>query len=114
MRGSANARLAINKAGDVAIKGEKMLFLNLGDEARATEFLAQRVAQGLDGAAIRSFEVPTAYVKELLGRAVPESMARLPGASVILVDVTKTRTSVGLRASEFPALLRAIISGSGQ
>jgi hypothetical protein len=48
--GSANSRLDIDELGNVAIKGDKILLLNLGDDARAGEFFAQRTAQGLEGA----------------------------------------------------------------
>lgn len=111
VEGPGNARLNISAGGDVSIKGDNMLFLNFGDEARVQEFLAQRLAQGHDGTIIRSFDVPTSYANDVAARAVPESMAR--GSSVISVDTTKTASSYGLRSSEFPGLQRAIIPGSG-
>ena len=89
-----------------------MLFLNFGDEARAQQFLAQRLEQGFEGTVIKRFDVPRSYYDDLVSRSVPENMAR--GNSVINVDTTKTATSFGLRSSEFPGLACAIIPGSGR
>ncbi|MDQ1290030.1 MAG: filamentous hemagglutinin, partial [Actinomycetota bacterium] len=111
VEGPGNARLNISAGGDVSIMGDSMLFLNFGDEARAQEFLAQRLTQGHEGTVIRSFDVLTSYAKDVAARAVPESMAR--GSSVISVDTTKTASSYGLRSSEFSRLRCAIIPGSG-
>lgn len=111
VEGPGNARLDINAAGDVSIKGDSTLFLNFGDEARAQDFLAQRLAQGFEGTTIRSFEVPTSYFDDLVSRSVPESMART--GSVFQVDTTKTAGSFGLRSSEFARLQCAIVPGSG-
>ena len=109
---TAFARLHIDVAGNVAIKGDAMLFLNFGDEARAQEFLAQRLEQGRQGVVLKFFDVPTSYAADVASRAVPESMGR--GASVIWVDMTKTESSYGLRSTEFPGLQRAIVPGSGR
>ena len=105
-----NARLNIDADGNVDIIGDNALFLNFGDEARAQEFLVQRVTQGFEGSVIRSFDVPTSFVEQLAARATPESMART--SSVFQVDVTRTSGSYGLRSSEFDGLLCAIIPGS--
>lgn len=113
VEGPGNTRLDISGSGDVSIKGDAMLFLDFGDEARAQEFLAQRLVQEKEGTVIKSFDVPTSYVDVLRARAMPESMAKQPGASVISVDTTKTASSFGLRSSELPGLQRAIILGSG-
>jgi RHS repeat-associated protein len=111
---AANARVAIGDDGGVAISGANMLFLNIGDAARAVEFQAQRLGQGFSGTVVKSFDVSSEYTDELLGRAVPEAWSRGSGATVLQVDVTKTATSVGLRASEFEGLQSAIVPGSGK
>ncbi len=110
----ANARLHIGQSGSVTISGEKMLFLNFGDEMRAQEFLARRLDQGLGDTAVRTFDVPTTYVENLAARARPESAGRLPGTSVITVDTGRTGASYGLRSTEFPALLAAVVPGSAR
>jgi filamentous hemagglutinin len=110
VEGPGNARLDVTPGGNMQISGDNTLFLNFGDEARAQEFLAQRLSQGFDGTVIKSFDVATSYVNDLYSRAVPESMAR--GSSVFQVDVTKTASSFGLRSSEFPGLMCAIVPGS--
>ncbi|HWM58886.1 MAG TPA: DUF6531 domain-containing protein [Pseudonocardia sp.] len=110
----ANARLDIGPSGDVAVKGDNMLFLNFGDQPRAQQFLDQRLAQGHSETVIKSFDVPRSYADSVASRAVPESMARQPDASIIHVDTTKTPSSYGLRSSEFPELQRSIIPGSGR
>lgn len=107
-----NARLDIDDGGDVSINGDNMLFLNFGDEARAQAFQAQRLGQGFEGTVIKRFDVSQSYYDDLVSRSVPESHAR--GNSVINVDTTKTSTSFGLRASEFPGLTCAIVPGSGR
>jgi hypothetical protein len=111
VEGPGNARLGIDGAGNVSIQGDKTLFLNFGDEARAQAVLEKRLAQGYEGTTIKSFEVPNSYVDSLRARAVPESMAR--GNSVFQVDVGQTSGSFGLRSSEFPGLQCATIPGSG-
>lgn len=97
----------------MAIKGNNALFLNFGDEARAQEFLANRLDQGYEGTVIKSFQVPSSYVDELRGSAVPESLARQFPDSPFVVDVSKAADQFGLRAANFGELLGNIIPGSG-
>ena len=52
MEGPGNARLDISPAGDVAIKGNKTLLLNFGQEARAQSFLERQLAQVLTPQAV--------------------------------------------------------------
>lgn len=75
VEGPGNARLDISPAGDVAIKSDNTLFLNFGDQTRAQESLATRLSQGFEGTSVKSFQVPSSYVNELRGTAVPESRA---------------------------------------
>lgn len=110
VRLAGSTRLNIDAGGNVGISGNNTLFLNFGDEARAQQFLAQRLSQGFEGTTTKSFDVPTSYVNSLVSRAAPESMAR--SASVFEVDATKTAGSYGLRSSEFPGLMCAIDPGS--
>lgn len=80
VEGNGNQRLLIDEAGNVEIpeiftnKGrgpERNLYLNFGDEARAQQFLEQRLEQFPDST-IKSFEVPRSFLDELRATAVPE------------------------------------------
>jgi filamentous hemagglutinin len=104
----------IGEAGEVAIVGDQTLFLNFGSRARAEEFLARRIDQGMPGATVRSFEVPRSFVDELRAIAVPEIQARQFPGRPIIVDVTRAPDQFGLRAKQIEALRRAIIQGTGQ
>jgi hypothetical protein len=105
--------LDIGPGGEVGIKGDNMLFLNFGQEARATSYLERRLAQGYEGSVIKSFDVPTSYLDALRAGAVPERMAgQFPG-SPLSVDVNQAADQFGLRASHFDELLRNIVPGSG-
>lgn len=88
------------------------LFLNLGDEARAEEFLRRRISQSYDGTVIKSFDTPTSYVDSLRSRAVPESEARAFPDRPFIVDVNKAVDQFGLRPSLFPELVDSIVPGS--
>jgi filamentous hemagglutinin len=114
VEGAINQRVLIDAAGKVSVQGRNMLFLNFGDAARAEQFLATRVAQGMKGATMKSFQVPTSFVDELAASAVPESMARQFPNAPLVVDVTKAANQFGLRPAQIEALKRAIIQGSGR
>lgn len=114
VEGAPNTRVLIGEGGEVAIQGENALFLNFGDKARADAFLAQRLAQGMPEAVIKSFEVPRSVLTELQNSAVLESqVAANPGAP-ILVDVTKAPNQFGLRPPQIQQVQQQIIQGSGQ
>jgi len=104
----------IGEAGEVAIVGDQTLFLNFGSRARAEEFLARRIDQGMPGATVRSFEVPRSFVDELRAIAVRETQAAAFPGRPLVVDVTKAPDQFGLRPEQIEALRRAIIQGTGQ
>ncbi|WP_248817404.1 RHS repeat-associated core domain-containing protein [Frankia sp. AgB32] len=114
VEGPGNERLNISPSGEVAIKGDNMLFLNFGQEARAQSFIERRLAQGFEGTQIKTFQVPTSYVDELRAAAVPESMMRQFPGSPLVVDVNQAVDQFGLRAAHFDDLLDNIIPGSGR
>jgi len=114
VEGMPNARIIIGPQGEVAIQGQKTLFMNFGSQVRAQEFLARRVQQGMPGATIKSFEVPQSFLTEMQQLAVPESMAGFYPGRPIIVDVTKAPNQFGLRADQIEALQRAVIQGSGR
>ena len=101
-------RLGIDAAGNVSIKGTNSLFLNFGQESRAQQFLDLRLSQGFDRTQIKTFQVPTSYVDELRGAAVPESMARQFPGSPIAVDVNRAPDQFGLRAAQLTPVLRSV------
>lgn len=114
VEGLPNTRLIVGDAGQVSVQGDQMLFLNFGQQARAEEFLATRLQQGMPGAQMKSFEVPQAFLNDLRSSAVPESMAsQFPGRP-LLVDPTKAPDQFGLRPEQIEALRQAIIQGSGR
>jgi RHS repeat-associated protein len=115
VEGPGNARVGIGADGSVSIRGDKTLFLNFGDEARANEFLSQRVANpNTPGSQIKTFDVPDSYVAQLRAQAVPESMASQFPDRPIQVDISKTADSFGLRAEQLEGLVCVIVPGSGQ
>jgi hypothetical protein len=115
VEGTPNARIAIGEGGTVAIaEGDKTLFLNFGDKARAEAFLAKRLEQGMPGAGVKSFEVPKSFLDELRSSAVPEALAKQNPGKPIIVDVTKAPDQFGLRPEQIEALKKAIIQGSGK
>jgi hypothetical protein len=91
-----------------------MLFLNFGDKARAEQFLATRLQQGMPSAQMKSFEVPQSFLNDLRASAVPESMAKQFPGRPLLVDPTKAADQFGLRPDQIEALRQAIIQGSGR
>jgi hypothetical protein len=98
----------------VNVTGENMLFLNFGDAQRAAEFFEQRVAQGMNGVAIKSFEVPTAFLEHLRSSAVPEQLVREFPSAPIAVDLAKAADQFGLRLEQMKQLIEVIVQGSGQ
>ena len=91
-----------------------MLFLNFGEEARAQEFLAQKVAGGLPGATVKSFEVDAGMLERLQSEAVPQSFGKLYPDRPQLVDITKAPNQFGIPSNYFEDLLKAIKPGSGK
>jgi filamentous hemagglutinin len=115
VEGVANARIVIGEGGTVAIVDSgRMLFLNFGSRARAEELLARRVAQGMEGAATKSFEVPKSFLDDLRSSAVPERLARKYPGRPIEVDVSAAPDQFGLRAEQIEELRKAIIQGTGE
>jgi filamentous hemagglutinin len=114
VEGTPNTRIIIGTSGQVAVQGEQTLFLNFGDRARAEQFLAQRLGQGMPGATVRSFEVPRSFLEDLRTAAVPERLARQFPDRPIVVDVTKAPNQFGLRPEQVDELRRAIIQGTGR
>jgi RHS repeat-associated protein len=110
---AGNARLTVGEAGTVATQGENTLFLNFGQQVRAEEFAARRLAQGFDETVVKSFEVPTSYVDRLRSSSVLESEAHLFPDAPLRVDV-RFADQFGLRAEQIQELNQVIIQGTGR
>ena len=114
VEGLPNTRVLLGEGGQVSVQGDQMFFLNFGDKARAEQFLATRLQQGMPGAQMKSFEVPKSFLNDLRASAVPESMAKQFPGRPLLVDPTKAADQFGLRPDQIEALRQAIIQGSGR
>jgi len=122
VEGGGNQRLLLDEAGNVDIpqvftnKGrgpERNLYLNFGDEARAQQFLEQRLQQFPDNT-IKSFEVPKSFLDELRTNAVPEIERSLYPNRPVIADPTKASNQFGLTAEQLQKLRQVIIPGSGR
>ena len=114
VEGLPNTRIIIGDGGQVSVQGDQMLFLNFDDQARAQQFLATRLEQGMPGVQMKSFQVPQSFLTDLQEAAVPESMARQFPNSPLLVDPTMAPNQFGLRADQIQALQNAIVQGTGK
>jgi filamentous hemagglutinin len=91
--------------------------LNFGSKARAEQYLAQKLAKGLPGAEVKSFEVPSSFLEELRASAVTERQLSLDPSLAgrpLRVDITKAPDQFGVRPAQIEALEKAIVQGSGR
>jgi hypothetical protein len=87
---------------------ENMLFLNFGEESRATGFRA-----GNEEKTIKSFEVAKSFLEELQRTSVRERDVKKNKDSPIRVDVRKAPNQYGLREAHIEELMENIKPGSG-
>ena len=113
VEGVPNTRVLIGEKGQVTITGETTLYLNFGDKARAQEFLQKRISQNMEGATIKTFEVPTSVLNDLRNSAVKENVARLPEnkGKPVIADPTKADDQYGIRPEKLKDLQDKIIRG---
>jgi hypothetical protein len=109
VEGTPNTRLSIDGNGNVSITGKARLWLNFGQEGRAQDYLAKRVAQGMDGVAIKQFNVTSEFLERVRDAAVPESEAAANPGSPIIGDPTKAPDQYGLHSSWFNDLLDNVV-----
>ncbi|WP_414453877.1 hemagglutinin repeat-containing protein, partial [Enterobacter roggenkampii] len=116
VEGVPNTRVLIGEKGQVTITGETTLYLNFGDKARAQEFLQKRISQNMEGATIKTFDVPTSVLNDLRNSAVKENVARLPEnkGKPVIADPTKADDQYGIRPEKLKDLQDKIIRGSGK
>ncbi|WP_261442163.1 VENN motif pre-toxin domain-containing protein [Serratia grimesii] len=116
VEGAPNTRILIGDNGQVSITGSTTLYLNFGDKARALEFFEKRGTQNMDGATIKTFEVPHSVLDDLRNTAVKESVARLPEnkGKPVIADPTKAKDQYGIRPEKLKELQDKIIQGTGK
>lgn len=114
VEGAPNARFAIDDLGNVALEpGNKTIWLNFGQEGRAMSYLDRKVADGLPGAQLKSFEIDARFLDEIRSTAVPERLARRnPGAPIISRDPYPDQ--FGLRPDQFQRLMESVFQGTGK
>lgn len=120
VEGEGNQRVLIDSNGNVEIPevftragSERNLYLNFGDEARAQQFLQQRLEQFPDNS-IKSFEVQKSFLDELRGTAVDEQSRSLYPDRPVIADPTKASDQFGLSAQQIGQLRNNIVPGSGK
>lgn len=114
VEGTPNTRVLIGEKGQVTITGETTLYLNFGDKTRAQEFLQKRISQNMEGATVKTFEVPKSILSDLRKNAVSESEVKLYPNRPIVADPTKAPDQYGIRPDQIKNLQDKIIQGTGK
>lgn len=114
VEGTSNARISIDAQNNVSFQRRSMLFLNVGDRARAENYYRRKVADGLPGVQLKSFRVPKRTYRELSIRAVDEQLAKAFRGRPLRVDTKVARDQFGLRRTDFRELEKHILPGSGK
>jgi hypothetical protein len=105
---ASKLRFQAGDGGTVSIAGDDMLFVNLGQEGRALEFLAKRG----ETAELVRFDVTPEFAARLRSAAVPQRLGRqFPGRPQI-VDPTRAPDQFGIPSSMFRDLLDNIVPGT--
>jgi hypothetical protein len=119
VEGAGNRRILIGENGSVAVPhvltksgNERNLYLNFGDEARAQQFLRQRLSSFPDST-VKTFAVPRSFVEHLRSIAVPESQRSRYPHSPVIADPTKAADQFGLSGRQINELRGVIADGSG-
>jgi len=116
-----NVRLNIDASGEVQIPVintsagvEKRLWLNFGDEARAYEYLFQKLAQ-LSDFVLKTFEVPTSFATSVDAASISETQGgAITSDDPIQGDETRTQNSYGLPSSWITRIRAVIVQGTGR
>jgi hypothetical protein len=110
---ASKVRFQLGADGRVTIAGEDMLFVNLGQEGRALEFLAKRG----DTAELVRFQVTPEFAARLRAEAVPQRLGRQFPGRPQAVDAARAPDQFGIPPSMFGDLIKNIVpgtSGSGR
>jgi len=105
---ASKLRFVVDEGGGLSIAGDDMLFVNVNQEARAVEFLAQRG----EGASLVRFELRPEFVEKLQASAVRQELGRLNPNLPQRVDVTVAPDQFGIPANMFDELLENVVPGS--
>jgi hypothetical protein len=93
--------------------GDKTIWLNFGQESRASNYFGTKIADGLPGAQLKSFDIDPKFLNEIRSTAVPENLARRnPGSPIISRDPYPNQ--FGIRSDQFQKLRESIKQGSGK
>jgi hypothetical protein len=98
----------LDAEGRVAITGDDMLFVNLGQKQRAVEFLVKRG----ETAELVQFEVTAEFAAKLRSQAVAQRLGRQYPGRPQVVDEFRARDQFGIPSSWFDELLDNIVPGS--
>lgn len=101
--GGSKIRFVI-KDNDIAIAGDDMLFVNMGQEGRALEFLAKRG----DDAVLVKFKINKSFAEKIRQEAVPQNVGRQNPGNPQIVDATKASGQYGIPKNYFEELLKNI------
>ncbi|MGW7386752.1 RHS repeat-associated core domain-containing protein [Streptomyces sp. NPDC054794] len=109
------ARIKIRNGYPLIKNADKqVIFLNFGNDQRATSYLARRVDQYGGGShRMITFQVDREYLNYLRNNAVPERMARKYPDSPLVVD-RKYSDQYGLRPEQTKMMFDYIIPGTAQ
>ena len=114
VEGTPNARISIDAHNNVSFRRRSMLYLNVGDRARAEDYYRRKLADGLPGVQLKSFRVPKRTYRELSIRAVDEQLAKAFRGRPLRVDASVAHDQFGLWRADFRELERHILPGSGR
>jgi hypothetical protein len=105
---ASKERFAVGEGGELSIRGDDMLYVNLGQEGRALEFLGRRG----DTAVLVEFEVSSEFATTLRTTSVPQRAGRSAPGAAQRVDETRAPDQFGIPSNMFQDLLDSVVPGS--
>jgi hypothetical protein len=114
VEGTANTRVVIDAERNVTFRGRRMLFLTVGDRARAENYYWQKREGGLPGVQLKAFRIPKQYHRQLSIEAVDQHLAKAFPDRPQRVDVSKSSEQYGLRKVHFREMEKHILPRSGR
>lgn len=114
VEGTVNHRVVIDARHDVTFRGRRMLYLTVGDRARAETYYRQKRAGGLAGVQLKAFRIPTMVHRQLSLAAVDQHLAKAFPDRPQRVDTSRSMEQYGLRKIHFRQLEKEILPGSGR
>jgi hypothetical protein len=101
---ASKVRIKIDSNGIVSIVGDDMLFINVGQESRALEFLAKRG----ENASLVEFRVSNSFVEKLRNTAVEQRVGKANPGLPQKVDQTRAIDQFGIPSDMFDELIKNI------